>query len=84
MRVRKEIKGARTAGEIQQVHTRLCMMGYLHRKFLTLQPEQAHIRAHMHPLSEVCVNLRLYQDQLLQINNSALSLSAGTLGKTGR
>lgn len=70
------------AGEIQQVCTQLCMIRHLRRKYLTVQPEQVHIR----PASSAqrCVSMRLYQDQLLQINNSASSLSRGTLGETGR
>lgn len=81
-KAKKEMKGGWTAGEIQQVCMCLCMIRHLHLKFLTLQPEQVHIRAGSS--AQGGVSVRLYQDQLLQINNSASSLSGNTLSETGR
>lgn len=42
---KREMKGGRTAGEIQQVCTQLCMIRHLHQKVLTLHSVQVHTRA---------------------------------------
>ena len=68
----KEMKGAKTAGEIQQVCVRLCMIKRLHRKSLTVHPERVHVgTGRLHDSECVCVRVCVYVCEHVSISGPA-------------